>query len=114
VTFSHTRRGEERHAKELISGFDPREVHVGFVVDRVALGKVFLRVLRFYLVPVVPTVFRTHQQRLVHFGCQQYHQKNNSRIFGLKFMERGRSGAENLDGKGKIGPVLHDNVCQWR
>jgi hypothetical protein len=28
-------------------GFDPRPVHVGFVVDKVALGQVFPRVLRF-------------------------------------------------------------------
>jgi hypothetical protein len=28
-------------------GFDPRSVHVRFVVDKVALGQVFPRVLRF-------------------------------------------------------------------
>jgi hypothetical protein len=28
-------------------GFAPRSIHVGFVVDRVALGQVFLQVLRF-------------------------------------------------------------------
>jgi hypothetical protein len=28
-------------------GFDPGSVHVGFVVDKVALGQVFPRVLRF-------------------------------------------------------------------
>jgi hypothetical protein len=30
-------------------GFDPGSVHVGFVVDKVALGQVFLRVLGFPL-----------------------------------------------------------------
>jgi hypothetical protein len=30
-------------------GFEPSSVYVGFVVDRVALGQVFLRVLRFPL-----------------------------------------------------------------
>jgi hypothetical protein len=30
-------------------GFDPRSVHATFVVDKVALGQVFLRVLRFIL-----------------------------------------------------------------
>jgi hypothetical protein len=30
-------------------GFAPGSVHVGFVVDKVALGQVFLRVLRFSL-----------------------------------------------------------------
>jgi hypothetical protein len=29
-------------------GFDPGSVHVGFVVGKVALGQVFLRVLRFF------------------------------------------------------------------
>jgi hypothetical protein len=31
------------------SGFAPRSVHVGFVADKVAVGQVFLRVLRFSL-----------------------------------------------------------------
>jgi hypothetical protein len=34
--------------------FAPRSVHVGFVVDKVALGQVFLRVLRFSPVSIVP------------------------------------------------------------
>ena len=36
------------------SGFDPGSVHVGFVVDKVALGQVFLRVLRFSPVNFIP------------------------------------------------------------
>jgi hypothetical protein len=35
-------------------GFDPGSVHVGFVVDKVALGHVFPRVLRFSLVNFIP------------------------------------------------------------
>ena len=35
-------------------GFDPRSVRVGFVVDRVALGPVFLRVRRFDPVSIIP------------------------------------------------------------
>jgi hypothetical protein len=31
------------------TGFTPGSVHVGFVVDKVALGQAFLRVLRFLL-----------------------------------------------------------------
>jgi hypothetical protein len=31
------------------TGFAPGSIHVGFVVDKVALGQVFLRVLRFPL-----------------------------------------------------------------
>jgi hypothetical protein len=37
-------------------GFDPRSVHVGFVVDKVVLGQVFLRVLRFSPVSFIPPV----------------------------------------------------------
>jgi hypothetical protein len=36
--------------------FDPGSVHVGFVVDKVALGPVFLRVLRFSPVNLIPPV----------------------------------------------------------
>jgi hypothetical protein len=37
-------------------GLDPGSFHVGFVVDKVALGQVFLRVLRFYPVNFIPPV----------------------------------------------------------
>jgi hypothetical protein len=37
-------------------GFDPGSVHVGFVVDKVALGQVFPRVLRFSPVDFIPPV----------------------------------------------------------
>jgi hypothetical protein len=37
-------------------GFDPG-VHVGFVLDKVALGQVFPRVLRFVPVNIIPLVF---------------------------------------------------------
>jgi hypothetical protein len=37
-------------------GFDPGSVHVGFVVDKVARGQVFLRVLRFSPVNFIPPV----------------------------------------------------------
>jgi hypothetical protein len=37
-------------------GFDPGSVHVGFVVDKVALKQVFLRVHRFSPVNFIPPV----------------------------------------------------------
>jgi hypothetical protein len=37
-------------------GFDPGSVHVGFVLDKVVLGQVFLRVLRFSPVSFIPSV----------------------------------------------------------
>jgi hypothetical protein len=41
-------------------GFAPKAVHVEFVVDRVALGQVFLRVLQFLLVSVIPPLLHIH------------------------------------------------------
>jgi hypothetical protein len=35
-------------------GFAPRAVHVGFVVDKVALGQVFLPVLLLYAASIIP------------------------------------------------------------
>jgi hypothetical protein len=35
-------------------GLAPRSINMGFVVDKVALGQVFLRVLRFFPVSVIP------------------------------------------------------------
>jgi hypothetical protein len=44
------------------AGFDPGSVHVGFVVDRVAPGQVFLRVLRFSPVNFIPPVLHNWKQ----------------------------------------------------
>jgi hypothetical protein len=38
-------------------GFDPRSVHVRFVVDKVNTGTGFLRVLRFYSASIIPPMF---------------------------------------------------------
>jgi hypothetical protein len=47
--------------RSLVAGFSPRRpgfapgsIHVGFVVDKVTLGQVFLRVLRFSPVNIIP------------------------------------------------------------
>jgi len=40
--------------------FDPRPMHVGFLLDKVALGQVFLPVHGFSPVIVVPSVLRGH------------------------------------------------------
>jgi hypothetical protein len=45
--------------RRLVAGLSPRRpasVHVGFVVDKVALGQVFLRVLRIFPVNFIPPV----------------------------------------------------------
>jgi hypothetical protein len=35
-------------------GFAPRSIHVGFIVDIVSLGQVFLRVIRVFPVSIIP------------------------------------------------------------
>jgi hypothetical protein len=40
--------------------FDPGSVYVGFVVDKVALGQVFLPVLQFSHVSMIPPMLHTH------------------------------------------------------
>jgi hypothetical protein len=40
--------------------FDPGSIHVGFVVDIVALGQVFLRVLRFSPTNIIPPLLHIH------------------------------------------------------
>jgi hypothetical protein len=42
---------------------DPGSVHVGFVVDKVALGQVFPRVLRFSPVNSIPPVLHYKEKR---------------------------------------------------
>lgn len=42
------------------SGFDPRHVHAIFIVDTVKRGKIFLRVLRFSPVNIIPPAPHTH------------------------------------------------------
>jgi hypothetical protein len=44
-------------------GFDPGSVHVGFMVDSVALGHVFPRVLRFSPVSFIPPVLHYLEKR---------------------------------------------------
>jgi hypothetical protein len=41
-------------------GFAPRSVHVGFVVDKVAVGQVSLRVLRLSYVNIIPPWLYVH------------------------------------------------------
>jgi hypothetical protein len=43
-------------------GFDPGLIHVGFVVDKVTLGQVFLRVLRFSPVNFIPPVLHYYER----------------------------------------------------
>jgi hypothetical protein len=40
--------------------FAPRSVHVGFVVEKVALGKIFLPVFRFFPVSIIPPLLHIY------------------------------------------------------
>jgi hypothetical protein len=51
------------------SRFEPGSIHVGFVVDRVALGQVFLRDLRFSPVSIIPPSLSI---LVYHPGDEQY------------------------------------------
>jgi hypothetical protein len=50
-------------------GFAPGPVHVGFVVDKVALGQVSVRVIQFSPVGLIPPLLSTP---IYHLGNEQY------------------------------------------
>jgi hypothetical protein len=50
------------------AGFAPGSVRVGFVVDKVALGQIFLRVLRVFPVNIIPPWLFT---LIYHLGDEQ-------------------------------------------
>jgi hypothetical protein len=50
-------------------GFAPGSIHVGFVVDKVALGQVFLRVLRLFFLNIS---FRRRSPNSYHLGNAEY------------------------------------------
>jgi hypothetical protein len=55
--------GSKGKTQELIQKKNPGSVHVGFVVDNVALGQVFPRVLRFSPVTFIPPVLHYTEKR---------------------------------------------------
>lgn len=60
-------------------GFNPRPIHVRFIVDKVALGQVFLRVLRF------PLSVPFHQcSRLTFISVCSYQNDNATKAGNLR------------------------------
>ena len=58
---------QRSEVKQLVMGvsprrtwLDPRSVHVGFVVDKVALAQVYLRLLRLHTLRVIPAALHIH------------------------------------------------------
>jgi hypothetical protein len=48
------------------NGFDSRAVHIGFVVNKVALGQIRLPVIWFYHITIIPPLF--HAGLLIRYG----------------------------------------------
>jgi hypothetical protein len=51
----------------LRAGFDARSVHVGFVVDMVLVGKVFLEVRWFFPVRIIPSVLHIYSSPTIYY-----------------------------------------------
>jgi len=51
--------------------FKPTPVHVGLLVDKVALGHVYLQVLKFSFVHIIPPMLHTHS--LTHLSITTFH-----------------------------------------
>jgi hypothetical protein len=59
-------------------GFDPRPVYMGFVVNKVALGQVFLRVLHLSPVSIIPPMLHSSSFICLLLSIE----KRNGRRFG--------------------------------
>ena len=65
-------------AQAVVSGLSPRKpwfntrpVHMGFVVDKMAVGYIFLQILWSSLVGIIPPMPRTHLSLTLHFSNWQ-------------------------------------------
>jgi hypothetical protein len=93
-------------------GFDPGSVHVGFVVDKVALGQVFLRVLRFFPVSFIPSVLHNNHRvaqdasrlRCVRsVCCGALHQQGKEKMVGTALLVA-------LHRRAEVGQLLNIGV----
>jgi hypothetical protein len=66
VVETYKARGQAM-AQEVRLGFNARPFHVALIVDQVALTYIFLQVLHFFLVIIIPPIHHTHS-----FIHQQY------------------------------------------
>jgi hypothetical protein len=67
--------------------FNTASIHVGFLIDKVAMGQVFLRVLRVSPVSVIPPLFHVHfHLRVILTGKRRFRNLRNlqTAIFFLK------------------------------
>jgi len=54
------------------TGFDPRSIHVRFVVDKVTLGQVILWILQFSLVIIIPPILHIHLHLFTTMNSQAW------------------------------------------
>jgi hypothetical protein len=66
------------------SGFAPGSVHMNFVVDKVALGQVLFRVLRFSPVNVIPPLLHIHSYIIRGMNKGHFKTTTPNQIFKLQ------------------------------
>ena len=75
-------------------GFDPRSVHVRFVLGEVAMGQVFLRIIRLSLFYIIPTKL-PHPHPSIRCSYQQDKRAKSGNIpRAMLFRKSGRTGKE--------------------
>ena len=77
------------------SGFDPRSAYVRFVVNTVALWQVFLRVLQFYPLSIIPTKLHTHLYLRVAFTRRTNERRQGTFQEIMSFRKWGTIGYKN-------------------
>jgi hypothetical protein len=73
------------------TGFAPGSIHVGFVVDKVALGQVFLPVLRFSPANIIPPLLHIHlspPHEVCDSSDQEAHYHHLGPKLGASFLTR--------------------------
>jgi hypothetical protein len=72
-------------------GFNPRPGHLGFVMDKVPLGQVFLQVLQVPSLSTIPPMFYKHSICYQHYvivatgSTVKQHTLNKERVTFLKY-----------------------------
>jgi hypothetical protein len=81
-------------------GITPRSVHVGCVVDKVALGQVFLRVFRLLPVNIIPPFLHTHPSpphEVCHSSGQAAHYHILDHTLGASSLTQHLAGTEDVN-----------------
>jgi hypothetical protein len=91
------------------SGFDLRTSHVEFMVDKLILGHVYLQLLQFFPVSVIPPLFHTHLLTpITDAACQQ------STVLLCNVWKRLPAAAYNRSRTFGVGKVQRQQNCAWQ